>query len=59
MNDNFRERYWLYVVFNCGTVSLRPYRIRDPFGKLVADAKGGVVIRFQSVLAGTLQNGGA
>ena len=41
---NLREKYWLYVVFDCGTPTPRLVRVQDPFRKLVANAKGGVII---------------
>jgi SNF2 family DNA or RNA helicase len=41
---NLRERYWLYVVYDCGTPNPRLMRVQDPFYKLVATAKGGVTI---------------
>jgi hypothetical protein len=41
---NERGRYWLYAVFDCGTAHPRLFRIRDPFGKLIVKAKGGVRI---------------
>lgn len=47
---NERGRYWLYVVFDCGTPTPRLYRIRDPFGEVIAKAKGGVVIDAEAVL---------
>ena len=47
---NLRDRYWLYVVFDCGSPSPRLARVRDPFGKLVARCKGGVIIRDREVL---------
>ena len=31
------ERYWLYVVFDCATPTPRLVRVRDPFGKLLAN----------------------
>ena len=39
-----REGYWLYVVWDCG--SAHPYclPVRDPFGRLLATAQGGVAI---------------
>ena len=37
---NERQRYWLYVVFDCGTAHPRLLRVRDPFGKLIVKAKG-------------------
>ena len=39
-----RERYWLHVVFDCGTPHPRLPRVRDPFGKLVVKTKGSVRI---------------
>ena len=33
---NLRDKYWLYVVFDCATPNPRLLRIRDPFGKLLA-----------------------
>ena len=31
-----RDRYWLYVVFDCASARPRLVRVRDPFGKLLA-----------------------
>ena len=41
---NLRDRYWLYVVYDCGTPNPRLLRVQDPFGKLIVDGKGGVLI---------------
>jgi len=41
---NLRDRYWLYVVYNSGTPNPRLFRVQDPFRKLIATAKGGVMI---------------
>ncbi len=41
---NLRDRYWLYVVYNCATPNPRLLRISDPFYKLIATAKGGVIV---------------
>jgi hypothetical protein len=38
------------VVFNCAGAHPELYRIQDPFGKLIAQAKGGVVLEAASVL---------
>jgi hypothetical protein len=46
---NLRERYWLYVVFDCGTASPRLFRVQDPFANLIAKAKGGIIIRFTEI----------
>jgi hypothetical protein len=47
---NLRERYWLYVVYDCGTPNPRLLRVQDPFRKLIATAKGGVIIDETGVL---------
>ena len=41
---NLRDRYWLYVVFECAKSSPRLLRVRDPFGKLVVRGKGSVIV---------------
>ena len=47
---NERARYWLYVVYNCGTPDPRLLRVQDPFRKLIATAKGGVLIDETQIL---------
>lgn len=47
---NLRERYWLYVVFNCAASHPELHRVQDPFGKLIAHAKGGVVLDAAAIL---------
>lgn len=47
---NLRDRYWLYVVFNCAGSHPELHRIQDPFGKLIARAKGGIVLDAASIL---------
>jgi superfamily II DNA or RNA helicase/DNA-binding XRE family transcriptional regulator len=47
---NLRDRYWLYVVFNCAGAHPELHRVQDPFGKLIARAKGGVVVDAASIL---------
>lgn len=46
---NLRDRYWLYVVYDCAGVHPRLLRVQDPFGKLLARRKGGVVIGEQEI----------
>lgn len=46
---NQRDRYWLYVVFECASAHPRLLRVQDPFAKLLARAKGGVVIGEQDI----------
>ena len=41
---NLRDRYWLYVVFDCATPRPRLVRVQDPFGRLLARAKGSMII---------------
>ena len=48
---NERNRYWLYVVFDCATPHPRLLRVRDPFGKLVVKAKGSVRIDGAAIFA--------
>ncbi len=48
---NQRDGYWLYVVFDCGTPMPRLFRVQDPFRKLIATAKGGVIIDEDSVFS--------
>ncbi len=40
---NHRDRYWLYVVYNCETAPVL-HRVADPFGNLLAKATGSVRI---------------
>lgn len=46
---NLRDRYWLYVVFECATPYPRLIRVQDPFRKLVARTKGGVIVDERSI----------
>lgn len=48
---NLRDRYWLYVVYECATAHPRLLRIQDPFGKLIVRAKGGVIIDEREIFA--------
>ena len=40
---NLRDRYWLYVVFDCATPHPRLVRVRDPFAKLLARCHDSVI----------------
>ena len=44
-----RERYWLYAVFDCGSTQPRLLRVQDPFAKLIAKARGSVVIGYSDI----------
>ena len=50
---NLRGRYWLYVVFDCATPRPRLVKVRDPFGRLLAKAKGSVIITESEILSAT------
>ncbi len=39
-----RDRYWLYVVWHCGSAAPRLLQVPDPFGRLLAHTGGGVTI---------------
>ena len=41
---NQRDRYWLYVVYDCGSSYPRLMRVKDPFMKLVVRSKTSVVV---------------
>jgi len=47
---NLREGYWLYAVFDCATPSPRLIRVQDPFGALLAKAKGSMLISAREIL---------
>ena len=42
--------YWLYAVYECATPSPRLARVQDPFGTLLAKAKGSVLISPRDIL---------
>ncbi len=46
---NHRNRYWLYVVYNCDTEP-KLYRCHDPFGKLIAKARGSFIINASDII---------
>ncbi len=48
---NLRERYWLYVVYECAKAVPRLLRIQDPFGKLIARAKNSVILDDRDIFA--------
>jgi hypothetical protein len=41
---NLRDGYWLYAVYDCATPSPRLVRVQDPFGRLLAKAKGSILL---------------
>lgn len=46
---NMRHDYWLYAVYNCATSNPRLARVQDPFGNLLAKAKGSVLVSHAQV----------
>lgn len=46
---NLRERYWLYVVFDCSSAHPRLMRIHDPVANVATTPLGGVIIQQQAV----------
>ncbi len=56
---NLRDRYWLYVVFDCATPRPRLVKIRDPFSRLLARAKGSVVIAASEIQLASMDEEGA
>jgi superfamily II DNA or RNA helicase/DNA-binding XRE family transcriptional regulator len=54
---NLRDRYWLYVVFDCATPQPRLIMVQDPFGRLLAKAKGSMLISATEILAAAQTNG--
>jgi hypothetical protein len=41
---NLRADYWLYAIYHCATPTPQMVRVQDPFGSLLAKAKGSVLI---------------
>jgi hypothetical protein len=41
---NQRDGYWLHVVYDCATPTPRLVRVQDPFGNLLAKAKGSMLV---------------
>jgi SNF2 family DNA or RNA helicase len=48
---NLRDRYWLYVVYECASSRPRLLRVQDPFAALLVRARGGVVVGEQDIFA--------
>ena len=52
---NLRDRYWLYVVFDCASPRPRLVKVQDPFGRLLAKAKGSMLISPAEILAASTE----
>jgi len=50
---NLRHGYWLYKVYSCATPTPRLFRIKDPFGNLLARAKGSMLISPREIAEAT------
>jgi len=48
---NMGPSYWLYVVYDCATPKPRRVRVRDPFNRLLAKAKGSILISAKQILS--------
>lgn len=48
---NLREKYWLHVVFDCASPHPRMCTVNDPFAKLLAKAKGSVLVGAADIMA--------
>lgn len=46
---NLRDGYWVYVVYGCATSMPQLDRVQDPFGTLLAKAKGSMLISRQQI----------
>ncbi|MBL0059007.1 MAG: DUF3883 domain-containing protein [Elusimicrobia bacterium] len=55
---NMRQDYWLYAVYNCATPNPRLARVQDPFGNLLAKAKGSVLVSHAQVAEAEVDNHG-
>jgi hypothetical protein len=55
---NLRNGYWLYVAYDCATPNPRLVRVQDPFGSLLAKAKGSVLISVKQILDAAAETNG-
>lgn len=46
---NMRQGYWLYAVYDCATPGPQLARVNDPFGSLLAKAKGSVLVSARQI----------
>ncbi|MBI5243372.1 MAG: DUF3883 domain-containing protein [Elusimicrobia bacterium] len=47
---NMRSAYWLYAVYDCASPAPRLVRVQDPFGSLLAKAKGSMLISLSNMM---------
>ena len=55
---NLRDQYWLYAVFDCATPRPRLVKVRDPFGRLLAKARGSVIISASEIQSASMEEAG-
>ena len=53
---NMRQGYWLYGVYECATAATQLARVQDPFGSLLAKAKGSFLISAAQVQQASTPN---
>jgi hypothetical protein len=49
--SNLKDRYWLYVVYNCASPYPQLIRVQNPFKQLLSTPRGGVIIDEKSIIA--------
>jgi SNF2 family DNA or RNA helicase len=54
---NMRQCYWLYAVYDCATGLPRLLRVQDPFGSLLAKAKGSMLIGARQIMEASAESG--
>ncbi len=47
---NMRQAYWLYAVYDCASSAPRLVRVQDPFGSLLAKAKGSMLLSLSNIM---------
>ncbi len=52
---NMRQAYWIYAVYDCATTNPRLVRVQDPFGNLLARAKGSMLISVKQVMDASVE----
>jgi SNF2 family DNA or RNA helicase len=53
---NMREGYWIYAVYDCASPNPRLIRVQDPFARLLAKAKGSVLIGAKQVVDASVES---
>ena len=53
---NKRQGYWLYAIYDCAKPSPRLICVQNPFGNLLAKAKGSVLVGSKQVMEASAEN---